>query len=290
VAAAPAAAARAGAAVGVKAAPAAAPGLPKAAAPVKPAARPLNWIDAVTSQVALAPITEQKLSALRKKPTPLDDASFTGLYKVASAPSLPVLEAARGKPAGAVTRGYRHGMGRIQALFRWINQSAYLVSVPFLMVLLLGVVTNSQSLLALGGVVVVALNIGRLIAGLANLVVIPFRESPIQGVMFLIPPLTFVYLAKNWDKVRKPVQRIVGPIVTVCLVVLAFVIAPMLHGGLKKNESLKDQVREGVGSAKEALGRKFEKASSLNVDDIGKLVPKVSEALKSLEGQGAGHE
>src|SRR5262249_61988428 len=95
MAAAPAAAVRAGATASVKAALAAAPGPAKFAAPVIPAARPLNWIDAVTSQVALAPITEQKLSALRKKPTPLDDASFTGLYKVATAPSLPALQAAR---------------------------------------------------------------------------------------------------------------------------------------------------------------------------------------------------
>ena len=41
---------------------------------------------------------------------------------------------------------------------------------------------------------VVLLNIGRLVAGLANLVVIPFREGIAQGVFFLIPPFTFFYL------------------------------------------------------------------------------------------------
>jgi hypothetical protein len=276
-----------------KAAPAAAPGAAKAAAPAMAAVRPLNWLDAVTSQVALAPITEQRISALRKqKPSPLDDASFTGLYKVASAASLPALKGAAGKPAGAVTRMYRHEMGKIQGLFRWINQSAYLVSVPFLIILLLGVVTDNQTLMTLGGLIVVALNIGRFIAGMANLLVIPFRDSPIQGVLFLIPPLTFIYLAKNWQKVRKPVQRVVGPIGTIGLVILAFVIAPMLHGGLKKDESLKDQVTEGVGSAKEAFSRKLEKASNLNANDLdlGKLLPKAREAIKALEGQGAGHE
>jgi len=65
------------------------------------------------------------------------------------------------------------------------------------------------------------LNIGRIAAGLANLVVIPFRESPIQGIRFLIPPITFIYLAQRWSKVRKPVQRIVGPILTIGLVTLA---------------------------------------------------------------------
>jgi DNA-directed RNA polymerase subunit RPC12/RpoP len=291
-----AAAAPAGRAVGragaAEAAAVARPSPPKPAAPVTPAAMPLNWIDAVTSQVALAPITEQRLSALRKKPTPLDDASFTGLYKVASAPSLPALKAARGKPAGVITRTYRHEMGKIQGLFRWLNQSAYLVSVPFLMILLIGVVVNNQSVMALGGVVVVALNIGRLIAGVANLAVIPFRDSPIQGVLFLIPPITFFYLAKNWNKVRKPVQRIIGPIVTIGLVALAFVVGPMLHSGLNKNESIKDQVSESVGSAKKAIRRKLGDASSVNAGDldVGKLLPKAREALKALEGQGTDHE
>jgi DNA-directed RNA polymerase subunit RPC12/RpoP len=279
------------AAVGVgKAAPAAAPSPQKAAAPIIPAGRPLNWIDAVTSQVALAPITEQRLSALRKKPTPLDDASFTGLYKVVSAPSLPALNAAGGRPAGAITRTYRHEMGKIQSLFRWLNQSAYLVSVPFLMILLLGVVTNSQSLLALGATVVVALNIGRLVAGMANLLVIPFRESPLQGVLFLIPPITFIYLYQNWNKVRKPVQRIIGPIGTIGLVILAFVIAPYLHGGEKKKGSITEKVRSGVGSAKAAISQKLGNGPGVKVDDLNKLLPKAREALESLKQQGADHE
>jgi len=282
---------RAVAAVGAgKAAPAVAPGPTKPAAPVIAVARPLNWIDAVTSQVALAPITEQRLSALRKKPTPLDDASFSGLYKLGTAPSLPALKGARGRSAGAITRTYRHEMFKIQSLFRWLNQSAYLVSVPFLMILLLGVVTNSQSLLALGATVVVALNIGRLLAGMANLLVIPFRDSPIQGVLFLIPPITFIYLYQNWNKARKPVQRIIGPIGTIGLVILAFLIAPYLHGGEKKKGSIKEQLRSGVGSAEAAINRNLKNAPNLNVDDLTKLVPKFGEALKSLKQQGADHE
>jgi len=128
------------------------------------------------------------------------------------------------------------------------------------------------------------------VAGMANLLVIPFRESPIQGVLFLVPPITFIYLYQNWNKVRKSVQRIIGPIATIGLVILAFVIAPMLHGESKKNQSIKDRVTEGVGSAREAISKKLDKASGLNVDDLGKLLPKAREALKSLEGQGADHE
>ena len=69
------------------------------------------------------------------------------------------------------------------------------------MLALLGLLVGSRSLMVLGATVVVALNLGRIVAGVANLVVIPFRESPLQGIFFLIPPITFVYLAQNWQKV-----------------------------------------------------------------------------------------
>jgi hypothetical protein len=267
---------------------------PAAAAghPQPPIARPLNWIDAVTSQVALAPITEQRLSALRKKPaTPLDDASFSGLYKVASMPSLPAYTST-GRPAGAITRGYRHQMGKVQGLFRWINQSAYLVSVPFLMLLLVGVVSDSQSLMAIGATVVVVLNIGRLLAGVANLVVIPFRESPLQGVFFLIPPLTFIYLYQNWQKVRKPVLRILGPIGTIGLVILAYLVAPYLRGEQRQG-SIKDQVRSGIESARESIGGKRGSGNDLDLSgDLKKAIreaPGVFKAYKQeLEGLGQG--
>jgi hypothetical protein len=261
---------------------------------VVPAGRPLHWIDAVTSQVALAPITEQRLSALRKKPCPLDEASFTGLYKLASAPSLPALRSAGGRPAGVITRAYRFELGKIQGFFRWLNQSAYLVSVPFLMILLVGVVMDNQSLLGLGGVVVIALNIGRFVAGMANLLVIPFRESPVQGALFLIPPFTFIYLYKNWNKVRRPVQRVIGPIATIGLVAVGFAVAPMVHGALqRKGESFSERFPGGgAGTSRAASGRAAGQGSNASPDglDIGKALPQLRDTLKSLKGQVNGNE
>jgi len=179
------------------------------------AGRPINWLEAVNSQVALAPISMDNLRGLGNRPSPMDEPSIPGPYKMATAPSLPALHAGRGKSAGAFTRGYRQGMGKFQKLFRWLNQSAYLVSVPFLMLLILGMVFGSNSLMSMGATAVIALSIGRIVAGVANLVVIPFRESPIQGIFFLIPPITFFYMYQNWHKVRQPVKRIVGPILTI---------------------------------------------------------------------------
>ena len=173
-------------------------------------------------------------------------------------------------------------MGKVQKLFRWINQSAYLVSVPFLMLLLLGLATGNHSLMVLGATAVIVLNIGRIVAGVANLVVIPFRESPIQGILFLIPPITFFYMYQNWHKVHRPVKRIVGPILTIAMVAAAFVAEPWIRGEGKAKGSIQDQVKSGVGTLKEGVQGKLGKVPNLNVNDLQSLENRAGDALKSL--------
>jgi hypothetical protein len=189
--------------------------------------RPMNWIEAVTSQVALKPITVAAIRPVARS-TPLDDAEDSNPYEFAGPPPTAPPARTGSRPAGRVTMAYRGRMGDVARFFRWINESAYLISVPFLMVLLLGVILQNRSLAILGATAVVLLNIGRLVSGLANLVAIPFREGPIQGVLFLIPPLTFLYLYQHWKRMRKPVGRIVEPVFTIGLVVLAFTFLPSL--------------------------------------------------------------
>jgi hypothetical protein len=50
-------------------------------------------------------------------------------------------------------------VGGLQKVFRKINQAAYLVSVPFLAILILGAVLQSRQLAILGATAVVLLNI-----------------------------------------------------------------------------------------------------------------------------------
>jgi hypothetical protein len=249
--------------------------------------RPTNWLEAVTSQVALAPISMDNLKALRNKPAFVDEPSTAGPYKLATAPSLPVVFARRGKAAGAITRGYRGGMGQLQKLFRWLNESAYLVSVPFLMLLLLGLVIGNRSLMSLGAAGAVVLNIGRIAAGVANLAVIPFRESPIQGVLFLIPPITFFYLAQNWYKVKRPVMRIVGPILTLALVALAFIVEPALRTAIKAEGSLEERAKAGLGASRKEAREQIGKVPNLNMDDLKSLRKEAEGALKSLNADDA---
>ena len=100
--------------------------------------------------------------------------------------------------------------------------------------------------MVLGATVVVLLNIGRVAAGVANLVVIPFRESPIQGILFLIPPITFFYLYQNWYKVHRRVKRIIGPVFTIVLVVAAFVVEPWLRDGEAQQGSPGERANRAV--------------------------------------------
>ncbi len=251
------------------------------------AGRPINWLEAVNSQVALAPISMDNLRGLGNRPSPMDEASIPGPYKLATAPSLPAVDVVGGKAAGAVTRGYRQGMGKVQKLFRWLNQSAYLVSVPFLICLLLGLAVDSKSLMGLGATGAIVLNLGRIVAGVANLVVIPFRESPIQGIFFLIPPMTFFYMYQNWHKVHQPVKRIVGPILTIALVAAAFVAEPWIRGEGKSKGSLKEQVKSGVGSLKQEMQGRIGKVPNLDVDDLKAFQNKAEGAFKSMNAEDA---
>ncbi|WP_165227320.1 hypothetical protein [Aquisphaera insulae] len=244
--------------------------------------RPLNWLEAVNSQVALAPLSVDNFRSLRSKPSPMDEPSIPGPYAMASAPSLPAMRAAvaASRPAGSVTRGYRQGMGSVQKLFRWLNEGAYFLSIPFVMCAILGLALRNHSLMVFGGTFVILLNLSRVVTGVFNLAVIPFRESPLQGVLFLIPPITFVYLAKNWHKVHKPVKRILGPILTIGLVALAFLAEPWLQGGKKPEGSLKEEAARGIGQMTEKVQQQIGDLPGLKKQGMEAL-REAADALKS---------
>jgi hypothetical protein len=255
-----------------------------ARSPVQPLpVRPMTWIEAVTSQVALKPITEQNLRPVKQKPSPLDDASFPGLYEMAT--SQPVLPPVRtgGRPAGAITVAYRQRMLGVQRLFRWLNETASLIAIPFIGLFLFGVVLHNRSLCLLSATVIVLLSITRLVTGLINLVVIPFRDSPIQGVLFLIPPVTFVYLYQNWRRVRKPVERIIGPLLLIGALVLAFSFLPWLRGvESDRDASIAESLREGTSALKDQVRGDLKKAGVTD-ENLRQYGQKITESAEQLE-------
>jgi hypothetical protein len=209
------------------------------------------------SKLALAPITLDRMPIGPRKPSPLDVAEDSKPYALAQ----PVRQD-RGRPRvqdNVVVRVWRRQLGGVQKLFRKINQTAYLVSVPFLMILLLGIVVGNRPMALLGATVVVLLNLGRIVAGGANLAVIPFRD----GIDF--------------TKMKKPLRRVIEPAVTIGLVVLAFTFIPWLSAGQSAKGSIADRIRSGA--------RTLEKDMKGQVDqvvDVEKLGAQAQETLREL--------
>jgi DNA-directed RNA polymerase subunit RPC12/RpoP len=235
-----------------------------AAQPSAPAASAASWLAGMSSSVRLAPLTVESMPLLARKPASHfdDEPADSNPYELA-----PEGKARRGRdasqPANAATMLWRRQMSIVIKIFRWINETAYLISVPFLIMLLFGVVVRSPHLVHTGAIVVVLLNLGRFISGFVNLAAIPFRDGIDQGVQFLIPPLTFVYLYNHWNKVKKATRRLVEPMLTIGLVAMAFMFIPWLAKGGAAGDV---KPRTGLGSFEEKIGSELEKAKSIGID------------------------
>ena len=158
-----------------------------------------------------------------------------------------------------VVRAWRRQIGGIQKLFRMINQTAYVISIPFVMILLVGIGVQKRSLAVFGATFVVLINIGRLVAGGANLAVIPLRD----GI--------------NLDKMRKPIRRIIEPAVTILLVVAAFTFIPWLASNRSANQSLGERIRSSASSLKKEM-----KGEINSVVDVDKLSHQANEQFQDL--------
>ena len=253
----------------------------------------LSWLAAAPSDVGLAPLTVDSLSigrAPRSTRPKYDDDLGDGEPYALGKPLVPTYKGSSGEPAaGDLKRLWRRELGIVQRSFRWLNETAYLLSVPFLMLILFGTIVRSRPLALLGATAVVLLNLGRIVAGLANVLVVPFRDGIFQGVAFLIPPFTFLYLSRHWDKLKKPTIRIVTPILTIALVFLAFAAIPSLRRDGKgvSAADLKAELREDVESLEGEMVDEVKKAGTLDVKSLGKEAEsKVREAAGRLNSVG----
>jgi FHA domain len=149
---------------------------------------------------------------------------------------------------------------------------------------------------------IVILNLVRLVAGLANLIMIPFRQSPVHGSLFLVPPLTLLYFWRHWNQVRKPVSRIISPLVTLALVVAAYAFVPGLSLAARTKGSLEHRLKNSVNVLKrdvthqidtsgrdaKSLERKLERRFPSEFDKVRKtandLRGRVENAAKDFSG------
>ena len=248
---------------------------------------PLGWLAEANSNVALAPLTVDGLPIGRAgkpaKPKYDDDLGDSKPYALAE-PLRPSVNRPSSRPAGDAKMLWRKELGIVQKLFRKVNEAAYLISVPFLLLILLGAIVGNRPLALMGATAVVLLNLGRIIAGVANLAVVPFREGILQGIMFLIPPLTFFYLSKHWHQVKRPTMRIAWPIATIAAVFLAFALIPTLRkdGKMVGLKGLKDEIKADAKQLKREMIGEVDKAKKL---DVGGLAEQAEKTLGDAAGK-----
>jgi hypothetical protein len=217
-------------------------------------------------QLALAPLTQtmDRIPRFKKKPDALADAEDSNPYVLAKPD-----RATRGQVKvqdNAVLRAWRNQLGGIMKIFRQINQAADLVSVPFLMILVLGAVVKSRQIALLGATVVVLLNNGRLVSGGANLAVIPFRDG--------IDP----------KKMKNPIWRVVEPAITIALVILAFTFIPRLSGGGSAKGSITGSDPLGGRGAQGRGGQGPREGQGRRVEKLGSQAQEKLKGLGSLSG------
>jgi hypothetical protein len=217
------------------------------------AGRPLRGsvLQAETSKLGLVPITLDRMPMgwqreRQRAPSPLDDAEDSKPYALAQ----PIREK-RGAVRShdhVVLRAWRGQLGGIQKVLRWVNETAYLISVPFIMLIMFGTVARNRPVALLGAAVVILLNIGRLVTAGAGLAIVPLRDG------------------LNWKKLKKPLRRLAEPVMTIGLVLLAFLFVPFLSTGKPATKGIAGAINRGQAAMqKAALGeldtaKEFEEA------------------------------
>jgi hypothetical protein len=258
----------------------------------KVADAPGSWVQAVNSRVGLVPLTDDELrkpQATKAVRDALADHSGSAHYRLADSGSVAASVAPPATPttpiAAPSTR--RRLVGQSLKVLRKLGNASYLLSMPFLFLIILGAITANRPLAILGATCVVLLNIGRLATGLLQLVLVPFRDGAVEGLIFLIPPFTFFYIAKHWARMSKPVGRVLEPALTVALVFLAFAFVPALsrEGDASAGTPLAERLES---DATELVGEMRDKLQSAKGVDLNRLRDDAQAKLSELEERGEG--
>jgi hypothetical protein len=137
------------------------------------------------------------------------------------------------RPASWLYVQWRAGISGILKVLRFIDDWAYLISVPFLVMVLFAIVTSTRGLVHAGAVVIVLVNYGRFWADFLAFFVRPFKDGPIQGLAFLFPPYTVYYLFAHWDRMQPILRRMLTSCIPIALVILAYAFLPSVNPEVK---------------------------------------------------------
>ncbi len=149
------------------------------------------------------------------------------------------------RPAGWLYVKWRAAVGSVLKLLRWVDSWAYLISVPFLMLMLFGIVVANRAFVHTGAVVVVLANYGRFWADLIAFFLRPYKDGPLQGLAFLFPPYTVYYMTAHWDRMKPIVRRIATSCIPIISVVLAYAFLASVNPAAKDARGVGAKIRAG---------------------------------------------
>jgi DNA-directed RNA polymerase subunit RPC12/RpoP len=150
------------------------------------------------------------------------------------------------RPASWLYVRWRAGITGILKVLRFIDDWAYLISVPFLVLVLFAIVTSSRGLVHAGAVVVVLVNYGRFWADFIAFFVRPFQDGPIQGLAFLFPPYTVYYLFAHWGRMKPILRRMLTSCIPIVLVILAYAFLPSVNPEFKDVHGVRARLKIGA--------------------------------------------
>jgi hypothetical protein len=179
------------------------------------------------SELRLAPISEdfRKRIVQQRLVEDEEDDSAAG-YDVAPLNQVHVVAGSRAP--SAIRVAYRRQMRSGIELLAKLSEFAYLVTWPFILLLLFGAATGQRRLAICGAVGVVLLSLARLAIDGFYLVAVHFKDNLREGLLFFVPPMTFYYLAKRWNTVKRVAARLLTSVALIAGVILAFAFVPTL--------------------------------------------------------------
>jgi len=216
-------------------------------------------LDDDADPVSLLPVSPEIARGLR------EIAEFEkdrGEYKVAGDRRRFFSRLENSRPAGWFYVKWRACVGFVLKILRWIDSWAYLISVPFVMLMIFGIVVANRALVHTGAVVVVLANYGRFWADLLAFFVRPYKDGPLQGVAFLFPPYTLYYLTAHWNRMKPIVRRIATSCIPIVLVVLAYAFLPEVNPAVKEVQGVAAKIRAGKQEVDREIDSEVRKVES----------------------------
>ena len=189
--------------------------------------------------------------AERFAPPPEDDDDFEIVGPPISLPDAPPTPHGQSQ----LLIAYRRLCSKVALVTTWISETSYTLSFIMITLAVASGMVGRHSLAQWGTLAVILLNLVGLAGDVASLVTLSFRKGPLQGALFLVPPCTLYFLWSDWDRYRDTVDRMRIPLVTLAVVVAAYLFVPWLRGGTKGEGYLATTVNRTIGGVEKRFGR-----------------------------------